>query len=146
MVTEKQVKDLAESMRAAGKSQTIAEFIAELFKDKFIEIYVGDSYEEVSVDQVSTAYPAVFCGKVVAAYRECLVISSVYTNRAAKLELGNLMFISERAIRALNEVDGKGTMEDMLLRSKETLLVRALFGGHEAPAPVLPPTVIPPKK
>lgn len=143
MVTEQEVRELAVSSKGSGR--TLAEFIAELYKDKFLEIYVGDSYEEISVDQVSTAYPAVFCGKVVAAYREALVINCVFTNQANKLQLGNLVCISERAIRALNEVDGNGTMEDMLLRSKETLLIKQMFDGpvHHTP---LPPTVQPPKK
>ena len=41
--------------------------------------------------------------------------------------MGNTMFINERAIRVLSEVDGKGTVEDMMLRSKETLDIRAAF-------------------
>lgn len=145
MVTEQQVQEIAGQLRMSGKHATIAEFIAEVFKDKFIEIYVGDSYEEVSIDQISTAYPAVFCGKVVAAYRECLVIDCVFTNQADRLQMGNLVFVSERAIRALNEVDGKGTLEDMLLRSKETLDIKKMFA--DPPKHVhLPPTVQPPKK
>ncbi len=145
MVTENEVKELADRFKANPKPASIAEFVAELFKDKFIEIYVGDSYEEVSIDQISTAYPAVFCGRVVAAYRECLVIDCVYTNQASNLQMGNLVFISERAIRALNEVDGKGTLEDMLLRSKETLDIKSMF--IDPPKRIhLPPTVQPPKK
>lgn len=142
MVTENEIKELVVSSKGSGK--TLAEFLADLYKDKFLEIYVGDSYEEVSVDQVSTSYPAVFCGKLVAAYRECLVLNCVFTNRANKLQLGNMVCISERAIRALNEVDGNGTLEDMLLRSKETLLIKELF--VDPPQLVhLPPTVQPPK-
>lgn len=96
--------------------------------------------------KVLTTYPAVFCGKVVAAYRECLIISCVFVNKARHLQLGNMMFISERAIRALNEIDGNGIIEDMMLRSKESLDIKAMFvDGHTAPAP-LPPTVQPPKK
>lgn len=144
MVTEKAVHTMVEQCKGTGK--TFAEFIAELFKDKFIEIYVGDSYEELSTDQVSVSYPAVFCGKVVAAYRECLIINSVFTNKGRHLQLGNMMFISERAIRALNEIDGNGILEDMMLRSKESLDIKALFiDGQPVPQP-LPPTVQPPKK
>lgn len=142
MVTENQVKELAAASKGSGK--TLAEFVAEIFKDKLVEIYVGDAYEDVSVDQVSTTYPAVFCGKVVAAYRECLVINCVYVNKAHRIQEGNLMFISERSIRAMTEVDGKGTIEDMMLRSKETLGIKAYF---DPPTVVpLPPTVQPPKK
>jgi hypothetical protein len=127
MITEELVLEtIAECSK--DKSKTMAEFIATLFKDQFVEIYLGDSYEEVSTEQISTAYPAVFCGKVVAAYRECLVLSSVYTNKSTKsLELGNLVFISERAIRGLNAIDGKGVMEDLFLRSSESLDIKSQF-------------------
>ncbi len=108
------------------RSKTLAEFIATVFKDKLIEIYLGDSYEEISVEQISTSYPAVFCGKVVGAYKECLVISAAYAGIDKAIKFGNLMFISERAIRALNEIDGNGVMEDMFLRSKESLILNKI--------------------
>lgn len=127
MVTEKSVLDLVQECNK-DRTKTIAEFIATLFHGKFIEIYLGDTYEDISLEQTSTAYPAVFCGKVVTAYRECLVINSVYVNPSTKkLQLGNLMFISERAIRGLNEIDGNGIIEDMFLRSKESLDIKAAF-------------------
>src|SRR5271157_3726461 len=119
MLSEKHIHDSITQLQGTGK--TFAEFLVVIFKDKFIEIYVGDSYEDVSTEQINTAYPAVFCGKVVAAYRECLIINCAFVAQNRHLELGNLMFINERAIRALNEVDGNGTMEDMMLRSKESL-------------------------
>ncbi len=111
-----------------GSGKTFAEFLAEIFKDKFIEVYVGDAYEDVSTEQISTTYPAVFCGKVVAAYRECLVLNCAFVGQNKHLQLGNMVFVNERAIRALNEVDGQGTIEDMMLRSKETLDIRQTFG------------------
>ena len=125
MVHEQEVLDTIQNAQGTGKS--FAEFIAQIFTGRFVEIYVGDAYEDVSTEQISTTYPAVFCGKVLGAYRECLIIVSAYTNHH-KLELGNIMFISERAIRALNEVDGRGTLEDMMLRSKETLAIKSVFG------------------
>ena len=62
-----------------------------------------------------------------AAYRECLVLEAAYIDKTKKLRLGNLLFISERAIRALNEIDGNGILEDMMLRSKESLDIKAAF-------------------
>ncbi len=125
MVSEKDVTDAVQKLQGSGK--TFAEFIVEVFKDKFVEIYVGDAYEDVSTEQISTTYPAVFCGKIIAAYRECLVINCAFVGDNRHLQLGNLMFISERAIRALNEIDGNGTMEDMMLRSKESLDLKSYF-------------------
>jgi len=128
MATDIEVQELASKLAGSGK--TFAEFLAELFRDRFIEIYLGDSYEEVSTEQISTSYPAILCGKVVGAYRECLVINGAYVDskgKNKKIKLGNVLFINERAIRALTEVDGNGTLEDMLLRSKESLDVKAAF-------------------
>jgi hypothetical protein len=132
MVTETEVLEVMQECNEEGRTKTLAEFIATIFKDKFVEIYLGDSYEEVSVEQISTAYPAVFCGKVVGAYKECLVLNCVYINKQARtMQLGNMMFVSERAIRGLNEIDGKGIMEDMFLRSTESLVIKEHFvDGH----------------
>jgi hypothetical protein len=136
MPSEKEVIDAIKLVQGSGK--TFAEFLAELFKDKIIEVYVGDAYEDVSTEQISTTYPAVFCGKVVAAYRECLVLNCAFVNNNRHLQLGNLMFVNERAIRALNEVDGLGTLEDMMLRSKETLDIKRSFPNTKPH--VKPPT------
>lgn len=127
MVTEEFVLQAVQTCNG-DRQKTFAEFLAVVFKDKFIELYLGDSYEEISLEQTSTSYPAVFVGKVVGAYRECLIISSAYTYHKTSM-LGNLMFINERAIRALNEVDGKGVLEDMFLRSRESLDVKSQFAN-----------------
>lgn len=126
MLSENYVQDFISEFNKTDRSKTFAEFLAVLFKDKFIELYLGDSYEEISMEQTSMSYPAVFCGKVIGAFKECLVISSVYVHNK-KMQLGNLMFINERAIRALNEIDGHGVMEDMFLRSRESLEIKANF-------------------
>lgn len=125
MLSEQHIISTIEKLQGSGK--TFAEFLADIFKDKFIEVYVGDAYEDVSTEQISTTYPAVFCGKVVAAYRECLILNCAFVAQNRHLQLGNIMFVNERAIRALNEVDGNGTMEDMMLRSKETLDIKRIF-------------------
>lgn len=119
------IKETIAQLQGSGK--TFAEFLSVIFKDKFIEVYLGDAYEDVSTEQISTSYPAVLCGKVVAAYRECLIIEAAYVDQSKKMKLGNLLFISERAIRALNEIDGNGILEDMMLRSKESLDIKAVF-------------------
>jgi hypothetical protein len=125
MISETEMQETVARLQGSGK--TFAEFLVEVFKDKFVEIYVGDSFEDLSTEQVSTPYPAVFCGKVVAAYRECIVISCVFVNKGRHLQLGNLLFINERAIRALNEIDGNGIMDEMMLRSKDSIGIKTVF-------------------
>ena len=128
MVNEQSIFDVVQEFNK-DRTRTFAEFIAEVFKGEFVEIYLGDSYEEISTEQVSTAYPAVFCGQVIAAYRECLVLKCVYTEHRLPA-LGKFMFLSERAIRGLTPIDGKGTIEDMFLRSKESLDIKEMFADR----------------
>lgn len=125
MVIEQDIKSLIEKL-GTDRSKTFAEFIAELFKDKFIEIYLGDAYETISTEQVSSAYPAVFCGKVVGAFKECLVLNSIYVDKSKKAKLGNILFINERALRGLTEVDENGSIEEMFLRSRECATIKAM--------------------
>jgi len=131
MISENNVLNTIEKFSGTGKS--FAEFIADLFKNKIIEIYMGDSYEEISLEQTSMSYPAVFCGKVIGAYKECLILNCAYVSKNSKKSsnpkcgVGNLLFINERGIRAINEVDNKGILEEMLLRSSETSLIPNFF-------------------
>jgi len=127
MVSEESVSNLVQEFNKTDRSRTFAEFIAVLFKGQFIELYLGDSYEEVSTEQVSVSYPAVFCGKVISAYKECLIINSVFVDNSKKIQLGNMVFINERSIRALNQIDGNGVLEDMFLRSRESLDIKSMF-------------------
>lgn len=120
MIDKSELNKTIDDFQKTGKS--FAEFIATVFKDKLVEIYVGDSYEEIKFEQTSNKYPAVFCGKIIGAYRECLIIDCAYVDQKTKhLKFGNMLFLSERAIRGLNEVDGNGTLEEMFIRSKSTL-------------------------
>lgn len=128
MPSEQQVKNLVQEFNEHHRGKTFAEFLAALFTDKYLEIYLGDSYEEVSLEQTSTNYPAVFCGKVVAAFKECLILNSFYVDKTSKkIRMGNILFINERAIRGLTEIDGEGVMEDMFLRSRESLVIKREF-------------------
>lgn len=127
MVDEEHISQKIKEANESGRTKTFAEFIFSIFEGKFVEIYLSDAYEEVSMEQTSQNYPAVFCGKVVGAYRECLVINCAYVDKGKHMRLGNHLFISERAIKALNEIDGNGVMEDMFLRSKESLILKEHF-------------------
>ena len=125
MINPEKLQTFIDSMKGTGK--TFAEFLGELFKDQFVEIYLGDTYEDVSTEQITLSYPAVFVGKVVAAYRECLIVNCSFVNKEKNAELGNMVFINERAIRALNLVDGNGIMSDMMVRSHDSIRIKDAF-------------------
>lgn len=122
-----EINELINQFNVDGRTKTFAEFLASLFKDSFIEIYLGDEFESVSVEQISTPYPAIFCGKVLGAYKECLILSSIYCEHKT-LKLGKILLVNERAIRALSEVDGNGAMHEIFLRSQDTRDILEKFG------------------
>lgn len=128
MINQTAILDNIAAFQGSGK--TFAEFIAVLFKDKNIEIYLGDSYEQISTEQISENIPAVFCGKVIGAYRECLILNCLYEAKTGKNttteQLGHLLFVNERSIRALNEIGGDGILGDMFMRSKHSAKLKGL--------------------
>lgn len=108
------------------KDFSLAEFIAYSLKDQLIEVYVGDSYEQISTEQVSTNYPAVFIGKVVTAYKECLILNCCFVKNK-ELKFGNPLFINERSIRAVNIATGEGMIIEMFSKSHETKTILDTF-------------------
>lgn len=122
MITEQDILEAIEKFSTFVREKSFAEFIADLYKDQIVEIYLGDSYEEVSTEQTSMAFPSVFSGRVVGAYKECLVLDTIYDDLATrKHRFGKFLLINERSIRALSEVNGKGVLEHNFIRSKESV-------------------------
>ncbi len=124
-------EEMINQLQLAQKSgMSLAEFIASCYKGKLIEIYMGDSYEDIQLEQVSQSYPAVFCGKVIGAYKECLVLNTTFVHKKTKkVHKGKLLFINERGIRSLSEITGNGTLADCFLRSYESLGFMEQFGS-----------------
>lgn len=113
------------------KDLTFAEFIAQVMKDKLIEVYIGDTYEDLKSQDSTTKINAVVCGRVKAAYAECLILDCAYVDQASKkVYFGNIVCLNERSIRTLTEVDNIGTLKDTFLSSKDTLLIKK-FINHE---------------
>jgi len=113
--------------KKSARDRTFAEFLASILKDKLIQIYVGDSYEDIKFEQHTMQYPALFCGKVVGAFKECLVLSTPFRD-GNTTRLGNILFINERAIRALSEINERSVMSDMFLTSKDAINLYKRFG------------------
>ena len=127
MLTREELNKTIDELNIDRKA-TFAEFIDKLFRGKFIEIYLGDAYEEVSVDQISISYPTVFSGKVEGAYKEVLVINGGFVDRRTKkISLGKFVFINERAIRGLSLVEDGCVFDDMFLRSRDAVEIKNSF-------------------
>jgi len=114
----KEIKNLAKEPESFS-SKTYAEHIAENLKGKLIEIMIGESYEELQLDQLSSNYPAVVVGSVESAMGNVLVLNCVYIENRT-LKFGKKIYLNDYSIQYLSELDGKCSLEDLLLRSKDT--------------------------
>lgn len=130
MATEQEFVDAINELNAEGKQITLAELIAKVLKDRVVEIYVGDTYEDIKYDDSTQKYAAVLVGKIVTAYAECIVLNCAYTDPVTKEpRLGNIVCLNERAIRTITEVDDTGVLKDTFLSTRDSKIVKGLFGS-----------------
>lgn len=135
MVKEIDFVKAIDEINANGKDITFAELIATVLKDKIVEIYVGDTYEDIKYDDSTQKYAAVIIGKVITAYAECLVLNCAYidqTGQSRKIQLGNIVCLNERAIRTITEIDETGILKDTFLSTRDSKIVKGLFGGGQS--------------
>ena len=131
MSVEQDFIHVIDEINADGKDHTFAELIVKVWKNKIVEIYIGDSYEDIKYDDSTQKYAAVVIGKVIAAYAECLVLNCAYIDQQTKtVQLGNIICLNERAIRTITEVDESGILKDTFLSTRDSKIVKGLFTGE----------------
>lgn len=129
MATEQDFINSIEETVNSGKRITFAELIAKTLKGKIIEVYIGDAYEDIKLDEITTRAPAVLIGKVITAYAECLILNCAYVDQASKkVKFGNIVCLNERSVRTICEVDETGVLKDTFLCSRDGKTIKAIFG------------------
>lgn len=132
MAKEEEFIKAIDEVHASGKDITFAELIAKVFTGRVVEIYVGDTFEDVKYDDSTQKYAAVVVGKVVAAYAECIVLNCAYMDQATKtMQFGNIVCLNERGIRTITEVDNNGILKDTFLSSRDAKIVKGLLTGGQ---------------
>jgi hypothetical protein len=120
-----------DDIRSSGKDISFAELIAKVWANKVVEIYVGDTYEDIKFEDSTQKYAAVVIGKVITAYAECLVLDCVYTDQRTKEhKFGNLVCLNERAIRTITEVAENGILRETFLNSRDGRIVKKILTGE----------------
>jgi hypothetical protein len=120
-----QIKNLIENCKSS--KENFAEIIFEVYKNKIIEIYLGDEYEEVTTDQIKISYPSVICGKLVGAYGKCLFVNSFYPDKVTKkIKSGNVICLHDVHIKMITEYNNEGTIQDSFVKSKDNIILKKL--------------------
>lgn len=119
-----------EEARKEEKKVSLAEIVGRALKGKVVEIYVGDTFEDIKYDDSSTKIVAVVVGKVIDAYAECIVLDCAYADQnTGKLKFGNIICLNERAIRFLTEIDEVGMLRDIFISTRNGKLIKDLLSG-----------------
>lgn len=131
MANEQQFIDAIKELHDNNKQITFAELIAQVWGGKIVEIYIGDTYEDIKFEDSTQKYAAVVIGKVITAYAECIVLNCAYTDqRTKKIQFGNIVCLNERGIRTITEVDESGILRDTFLNSRDGRIVKGLINGQ----------------
>jgi hypothetical protein len=131
MATEHEFIDAIKELHDTNQQITFAELVAKVWGGKIVEIYIGDTYEDIKFEDSTQKYAAVVIGKVITAYAECLVLNCAYTDqRTKKIQFGNIICLNERGIRTITEVDESGILRDTFLNSRDGRIVKGLIHGE----------------
>jgi hypothetical protein len=111
---------IAELNSKPGEKLTMAELLAKVWGDKVVEIYIGDTYEDIKLDDTTQKSPAILIGKIIGAYAECLILNCAYSEpRTGAICFGNIVCLNERGIRTVTEIDDSGVLRDTFLHIKQ---------------------------
>lgn len=98
---------------------SFAEAIVHVLKDKYIEIFMGDVYEQMNQVDFDINSFAVIYGKVISGYGDCLLIDSLYYDEQSKeLRPGNLIFINTFSVKAVTPFDNSGSLLHSIISSR----------------------------
>jgi hypothetical protein len=112
---------------------TMAELIAKVWAGKFVEIYIGDTYEDLKFEDSTTKIPSILVGKIINAYAECIVLNCAYKEQTTgKILFGNVVCLNERGIRTITEIDGKGGLKDTFIDVKDGKKIVEAIRAYES--------------
>lgn len=105
------INKILDSLNSNKKTSTFAETIAHIFKDKKIEIYLGDQHEQLQKSDSTILINQSILGTVIGAHGDCLIINSLFYKNN-KIHDGNIIFVNGYNIKAISELDNNGSMYD----------------------------------
>jgi hypothetical protein len=100
---------------------------------QYVELYIGDQWETVEMDDHSRPQNSTIFGKLVEILDRFIVIDCFYIHkRTGELSVGNLVFINSFQIRAFSAVDDGGSLDDIFLSSSHITKVKKAIAQHKA--------------
>jgi len=93
-----------------------------------MEFYIGDESETQSWDDVSYPQFCVIYGRLLEVLDRFVIIDAFYIDaRSGEIKSGNEIFLNAFQIRAMTELNGKGSLHDIFTSSKASDKIRKLI-------------------
>lgn len=107
------------------KEHSYVEIVAKYLKDKMVEVYLGDTYEQIQLADYTTIVNSVIVGKIIDAENDCLILDSFFVNKENnQVESGNIQFINGYNIKTISPLDGDGTLNDIFINPKRARKIK----------------------
>lgn len=103
-------------------AKTYVEVIASILKGQLVEVYIGDTYEQIQKTDSTENVNGIIIGTIIGGLHDCLVLNCFYTSSTSKgsgeIKDGNLVFLNGWGIKGICPIDGHGTFNDVFTDPK----------------------------
>lgn len=117
----------------SSPSEKEEEVVIKLFSDellklrgKIVELYIGEQSETINYDEISVPQNSSIFGKIIDVLDRFVVLQCLYVENR-EVRLGNKIYINTFQIRAMTELDGHGSLQDIFLNVKDAKFIRDLI-------------------
>lgn len=97
-------------------------------RNKFLEITLGDEYEEIVLSDFTRKINGIIYGKLEDVIGDFLVLNCFYVNREGELCSGNMIYLNCWQVKAMTEVKTNGSLNDAMVGTEHINKIRRLIG------------------
>lgn len=99
-----------------NKDCDILSFVSKFFENKVVEIYTGEQYDIINVDQQSQSNPAVYCGKFIGMLNNFIILDC-FSEAKKQVKNKNIVLINLDQIIAFKEFDENVPITNLMFKS-----------------------------
>ena len=117
---------------SSGNYRSVADVLAQL-KGKYIEVYIGEIFEDIKLEEFSMPQISTSYGKIVEVLDRFLVLDTLFIDKqTGELCGNNRVYLNTFQIRLFSVLDDTGSLEDTFLSGKHAHKVKKAILQHKA--------------
>lgn len=97
-----------------------------LIKGRLMEISIGDVYEEIVLSDHTKSINSTIYGTVQDLLGDFLILDCYFSNATGEVSSGNIVMLNTWNIKAMTEVNGSGSLNDVFMGTKDVRKIKRL--------------------